>query len=144
MYTLNYKIQGFIIPKFSEFSIQKIFESILGNKKLDYENLETGEILAKIIKVPNVIYKFMDLLRSLLFSQIMVIGSVMFHYYSVSLNTMLTFSFLVCGMLILQFISYKLTLNVELTRENARIKYTNTFKMYSIISLVRCLQTRRS
>lgn len=142
MYTLNYKIQGFIIPKFSEFSIQKIFESILGNKKLDYENLETGEILAKIIKVPNVIYKFMDLLRSLLFSQIMVIGSVMFHYYSVSLNTMLTFSFLVCGMLILQFISYKLTLDVELTREKRKDKVYQHFQdvLNNLISVVVCKQ----
>ena len=39
---------------------------------MNYENLEVGEILAKLIKVPNIIYKYLDLLRSLLFSQIAV------------------------------------------------------------------------
>jgi ABC-type multidrug transport system fused ATPase/permease subunit len=142
MYTLNYKIQGYIIPKFSEFSIQKIFENILGNKNIDYENLETGEILAKIIKVPNVIYSFMDLLRSLLFSQFMVIGSVMFHYYTVSLNALLTFIFLVCGMMILQYISYQLTLNVELNREKRKDKVYQHFQdvLNNLISVVICKQ----
>lgn len=142
MYTLNYKIQGYIIPKFSEFSIQKIFENILANKNIDYENLETGEILAKIIKVPNVIHSFMDLLRSLLFSQFMVIGSVMFHYYSVSFNTLLTFTFLVFGMMILQYISYNLTLNVELNREKRKDKVYQHFQdvLNNLISVVVCKQ----
>ena len=75
MYSLIYKVQGYIIPKFSEYSLLEIFSSLLSNKDLDYENLEVGEILAKIIKVPNVIYKYLDLVRSLFFSQLMVILS---------------------------------------------------------------------
>ena len=51
------KVQGSFIPGFSEYAIQHIFSSLLQNKKLNYENLEVGEILAKIIKVPNIIYK---------------------------------------------------------------------------------------
>ena len=51
MYAIMYKVQGIFIPDFSEFSIQKIFTSLLSNKELDYDNLETGEILSKIIGI---------------------------------------------------------------------------------------------
>ena len=87
MYSLMYKVQGIFIPDFSEFSIQKIFSNLLSNKGLDYDNLETGEILSKIIKVPNIIYKYLDLLKSLLFSQIMVIASCLHHYFNSCVST---------------------------------------------------------
>ena len=142
MYTLNYKVQGHIIPKFSEFSIQKIFSSILQNKDVDYENIETGEILAKVIKVPNVLYKYLDLLRVLLFSQIMVVASVMFHYAAVSTSTLITFCGLVVGILILQYISYKLTMNVELKREQKKDEIYQHFQdvLNNLISVVICKQ----
>ena len=117
MYSIMYKVQGIIIPKFSEFSIQKIFSTLLNNKGLDYDNLETGEILSKIIKVPNIIYKYLDLLRSLLFSQLIVIVACVYHYFNVSMELGIIFCFLVVGILILQFISYKTTLNIELEKE---------------------------
>ena len=60
MYSLIYKVQGYIVPKFSEYSLLEIFSSLLANKNLDYENLEVGEILAKIIKVPNVLVDYMN------------------------------------------------------------------------------------
>ena len=44
---LMYKIQGILVPRFTEFSIQKILRNLLNNKTLDYDNLQVGEILAK-------------------------------------------------------------------------------------------------
>ena len=40
-------------------------------KKIEKSSL-IGEILAKIIKVPNIIYKYLDLLRTLIFSQLFI------------------------------------------------------------------------
>lgn len=142
MQTLNYKVQGAIIPKFSEFAIQKIFSTFIQNKNIDFENLETGEILAKIIKVPNVLYKYMDLLRSLLFSQFFVIIACIIHYYKISLNAALVFIFLVFGITILQYISYKLTLNVELQREKKKDEIYQHFQdiLNNLISIVVCKQ----
>ena len=142
MYAIMYKVQGIFIPDFSEFSIQKIFTSLLSNKELDYDNLETGEILSKIIKVPNIIYKYLDLLKSLLFSQIMVIASCLYHYFNVSKSTGFVFCFLVIGVLILQYISYELTLNIELKREQSKDSIYQHFQdvLNNLISVVVCKQ----
>ena len=142
MYSIMYKVQGIFIPDFSEFSIQKIFTSLLSNKDLDYDNLETGEILSKIIKVPNIIYKYLDLLKSLLFSQIMVIASCLYHYFNVSNVTGLVFCFLVVGVLILQYISYELTLNIELKREQSKDSIYQHFQdvLNNLISVIVCKQ----
>ena len=78
------KVQGSFIPGFSEYAIQHIFSSLLQNKKLNYENLEVGEILAKIIKVPNIIYKYLDLLRTLIFSQLFITGGTLWYYSTIS------------------------------------------------------------
>ena len=115
--SLMTKVQGIIVPNLSEFAILKIFNNIMQNKELNYENLEVGEILAKLIKVPNIIYKYLDLLRSLLFSQIAVFFVCLYHYYSVSIRTMIYFIGLVVGICILQVITYKLTMNIEIQRE---------------------------
>lgn len=142
MYSVMYKVQGIFIPDFSEFSIQKIFTSLLSNKDLDYDNLETGEILSKIIKVPNIIYKYLDLLKSLLFSQIMVIASCLYHYFNVSNTTGFIFCFLVVGVLILQYISYELTLKIELKREQSKDSIYQHFQdvLNNLISVIVCKQ----
>ena len=144
MYSLMYKVQGIFIPDFSEFSIQKIFSNLLSNKGLDYDNLETGEILSKIIKVPNIIYKYLDLLKSLLFSQIMVIASCLHHYFNVSQFAGFVFCFLVFGILLLQYISYKLTLNIELKREQSKDNIYQHFQdvLNNLISVVVCKQEK--
>lgn len=142
MYSLMYKVQGEFIPRFSEFSIQNIFFSLLKNSNLDYENLETGEILSKIIKIPNVIYKYLDLVKSLLFSQIMVIATCFYHYFNVSFVTGIIFTFLVSGITLLQYISYSLTLDIELKREQSKDSIYQHFQdvLNNLISVVICKQ----
>ena len=138
--SLMTKIQGMIVPKISEFSISKIFNNLMNNKELNYENLEVGEILAKLIKVPNIIYKYLDLLRSLLFSQLAVFLVCLYHYYKVSVTTMLYFIFLVVGVFILQILTYKLTMNIEIQREinKDRIYQHIQDVLNNLISVVVC------
>ena len=114
------------------------------NKELNYENLEVGEILAKLIKVPNIIYKYLDLLRSLLFSQFIVIVSCIYHYFHVSMEAGVLFSFLIFGIFILQFITYKLTLNVELDREKNQDEIYQHFQdvLNNLTRVVVCKQEK--
>ena len=144
MYSLIYKVQGYIIPKFSEYSLLEIFSSLLSNKDLDYENLEVGEILAKIIKVPNVIYKYLDLVRALFFSQLMVILSCIYHYYSISFKTGSVFVGLVCGIFALQYIAYKLTMDIELDREHKKDDIYQHFQdvLNNLLSIILCKQEK--
>ena len=114
------KIQGIIIPKITEHATSKIFNNIVHNQDIDYDNIEVGEVLAKLMKVPNIIYKYLDLLRTLVFSQIAVFFVCLFHYYTVSFNTMICFFCLTLGIIFLQFITYKLTMNIEIQREQKK------------------------
>ena len=138
--SLMTKIQGMIVPKISEFSISKIFNNLMNNKELNYENLEVGEILAKIIKVPNIIYKYLDLLRTIVFSQIIVLIVSMYHYYNVSSTAFYCFSGLVVGVTILQYITYKLTMNIEIQREKEKDNVYQHFQdvLNNLISVIIC------
>ena len=120
LYTLNYKVQGYLIPNFSEYTTKEIFSEILKGFEYNYDNIEVGEILAKVIKIPNVIYKYLDLLRNFLFSQLTIMIGCIIHYMSISTSTALVFVGLVFGVTILQIIAYKVTLNVELRREGEK------------------------
>lgn len=143
-FALFHKVQGMLVPKFSEFSIQKIFSNLLNNRKLNYENLETGEILAKIIKVPNIIFKYLDLLRSMIFSQMIVMVVTAFHYYSISYTMFFTFIGLLIGIITLQIITYKVTMDVELKREEEKDSIYQHFQdlLNNLISVVICKQEK--
>lgn len=143
-FALFHKVQGMLVPKFSEFSIQKIFSNLLNNRKLNYENLETGEILAKIIKVPNIIFKYLDLLRSMIFSQMIVMAVTAFHYYSISYTMFFTFIGLLIGIITLQIITYKVTMDVELKREEEKDSIYQHFQdlLNNLISVVICKQEK--
>lgn len=140
LFALFHRVQGMIIPKFSEFSLQRIFSSILNNKNTNVDSLKIGEILAKIIKVPNIIYKYLDLLRTIVFSQIIVLIVSMYHYYNVSSTAFYCFSGLVIGVTILQYITYKLTMNIEIQREKEKDNVYQHFQdvLNNLISVIIC------
>jgi len=140
LYAIFHKVQGMLIPMFSEFSIQRIFSNLLQNKKLNYENLEVGEILAKIIKAPNIIHKYLDLLRTIIFSQIIVLMATLVHYHSISNTVMYTFLFLVFGIVVLQYITYHVTMDVEIQREKEKDSIYQHFQdlLNNLISVVIC------
>ncbi len=142
LFAFLHKVQGMLVPQFSEYSIQHIFSNLLQNKKLNYENLEVGEILAKIIKVPNIIYKYLDLVRVVFFAQIIVFITALWHYKSVSNKIFYTFIFLVFGIVILQYITYHATMDIEIKREKEKDSIYQHFQdlLNNLISVVVCKQ----
>ena len=144
LYSLTYRIQGLLIPEFTEYSIKNIFSYLLNTKGLDYENLEIGECLAKIMKVPNVIYKYLDLLRVVFFSQFIIFIFAVHHYYKTSKETLGYFLFIIVGLLLLQYISYNLTVDIELKRqkENDKIYQHLQDVLNNLITIVICKQEK--
>ena len=128
LHSVYSKIQGILIPQFTQYSLKKIFILILKSKELDFDNLNIGEILAKMIKLPHLITRYIDVLKTVVFSQISIFLTCCFHYYSISTKMLLTFVFLSIGVLILQFIKYKSTMNLEISRQNNHDKIYKYFQ----------------
>ncbi len=144
LYTINYKVQGHLIPYFSEYTTKEIFKEILKGFEYNYDNIEVGEILAKIIKVPNVLYKYLDALRSFIFSQITVMAGSVLHYYTISPQIAFIFLGLVAGLTLLQVISYKVTMGIELQREKEKDHIYQHFQdiLNNLISVYVCKQQK--
>lgn len=140
LHSIYQKIQGALVPKFSEFSMKKIFSSLLKNDNEDFENMKVGEILAKISKLPNLIYRYLDILKSVVFSQAIVLVSCIFHYYYVSSRILLAFILVVFGVLLLQFVTYKTTMGVEMQREREQDKIYQHLQdvLNNLISVIVC------
>ena len=138
------KVQGSLIPGFSEVSIQKIFSNLLQNKKLNYENLEVGEILAKIIKIPNIIYRYLDLITKAVFSQFTITVSLIWYYSTISYNLMFVFVALSLGIILLQIITYYATMDIEMKREKEKDSIYQHFQdlLNNLISVVVCKQEK--
>ena len=136
------KVQGSFIPGFSEYAIQHIFSTLLQNKKLNYENLEVGEILAKIIKVPNIIYKYLDLLRTLIFSQLFITAGTLWYYSTISSRMLYIYTGLSLGLILLQIITYYATMDIEIQREKEKDNIYQHFQdlLNNLISVVVCKQ----
>ena len=138
------KVQGSFIPGFSEYAIQHIFSSLLQNKKLNYENLEVGEILAKIIKVPNIIYKYLDFLRTLIFSQLFITAGTLWYYSTISSRMLYIYTGLSLGLILLQIITYYATMDIEIQREKEKDNIYQHFQdlLNNLISVVVCKQEK--
>jgi len=140
IHAIYQKVQGHLIPKFSEFSMNRIFSSLLKNDNEDFENMKVGEILAKVSKVPTMLYRYLDLLKSVVFSQLIVFVTCAFHYYQVSPPTLLAFLLCGFGVILLQFITYKMTMNIEMKREREQDQIYQHLQdvLENLISIIVC------
>ena len=140
LHSIYQKIQGALVPKFSEYSMKKIFSSLLKNDNEDFENMKVGEILAKISKLPNLIYRYLDILKSVVFSQLIVFATCVFHYYYISSQILLAFILVALGILLLQYVTYKTTMGVEMQREQEQDKIYQHLQdvLNNLISVIVC------
>lgn len=139
------KVQGMLVPKFAEFCIQKIFSHLIKKEYLDYDNIEIGSIIAKITKIPWLIYKYLELLRTFIFSQIVTMGICIYHYYTISIEVCICFIFLLIGICLLQYISYKLTLKIDMEGERTKDYIYSHFQdvLNNFISILICQNDKR-
>lgn len=84
-----------IVPNFSEFATGSIFEFIMENYELDFENIHTGEILSKIIRIPSILFDYIDIVRIEFFKELFVFFTAIYKFYSVSTTAVITYLFYV-------------------------------------------------
>lgn len=140
LHSIYQKVQGTLVPKFSEFSMNRLFSSLLKNDNEDFENMKVGEILAKMTKLPGLIYRYLDILKSVVFSQIVVFLTCAVHYYHISLQTLLAFVLVAFGVSLLQYITYKVTMGAEMKREQEQDEIYQHLQdvLDNLISIIVC------
>lgn len=83
-----YKTQSVIFPEFAEYTTGSIFEFIIDHYELDFENIHTGEILSKIIRMPGVLADCLQTFGVEFVRELFVSITAVYTYYSVSTLTM--------------------------------------------------------
>lgn len=77
---LQYKI----FPSFAEYATGTIFQFIIDHYELDFENIHTGEILSKIIRLPGILIQYMTVFGIEFFKEFFTLITAIYSYYNVS------------------------------------------------------------
>lgn len=101
---LQYKI----IPNFSEYATGSIFEYILDHYELDFENIRTGEILSKIIRMPSILFEYLEVFCIDFLKEFFVLVTAIYKYYYISNAAFLNYIFFVVINYIYIFIMFKI------------------------------------
>ena len=86
---LQYKI----FPTFAEYATGTIFEFIIDHYELDFENIHTGEILSKIIRLPGILIQYMTVFGIEFFKEFFTLITAIYSYYNVSSFAMTVYIF---------------------------------------------------
>ena len=100
-------LQQKIIPSFSEYATGAIFEYILDHYELDFENIHTGEVLSKIIRMPSILFEYLQVFGIEFFKELFVLISGIYKYYFVSSTAMCTYIFFVAVNYIYIYLMFK-------------------------------------
>ena len=114
--------QYLIVPSFSEYATGSIFEFIIDNYELDFENIPIGEILSKIIKMPPILYDYLDVFRVEFLKELVVLITAFYHYSHVSSLALGAYTFFVVINYIFIYLLFKLFIKYDLISHNAHDK----------------------
>ena len=126
----------FIVPKFTEFATGHIFEFIIDHYECDFENMHMGEILSKIIKIPSILFDYIDVIKNEIIKYFFVFIAGFIHYYSISKTSLILYTLYVIINYVFMYLLYK-KFNILQLKENV---YQDTF--YEI--LIDCLNNMSS
>jgi ABC-type multidrug transport system fused ATPase/permease subunit len=105
----------YIVPKFTEYATGTIFEFIIDHYENEFENISVGEILSKIIRLPSILFSYIDVFKNEFLKYAFVFISGFIHYYGVSGPTCITYSIFVIINYIYMYVMYKIFNNYEQT-----------------------------
>jgi ABC-type multidrug transport system fused ATPase/permease subunit len=100
-------VMYYVIPTFTEYATGFIFEFIIDNYELDFENIPIGEILSKMIRLPNILFDYIDIIKNEIMKYIFVFFGGFLHYYGVSKNIVTIYSLAIIINFIYIFMMYK-------------------------------------
>ena len=115
---LQYKI----FPAFAEYATGTIFEFIIDHYELDFENIHTGEILSKIIRLPGILIQYMTVFGIEFFKEFFTLITAIYSYYNVSSLAVIVYLFYVILNYSYTYIMFKIFLNNDIAKNNVQDK----------------------
>jgi ABC-type bacteriocin/lantibiotic exporter with double-glycine peptidase domain len=115
---LQYKI----IPTFSEYATGALFEYILDHYQFDFENIHTGEILSKIIRMPSILFEYLEVFCIDFLKEFFVLVTAIYKYYYISNTAFLTYIFFVVINYLYIYVMFKIFFNYGLTQNDLQDK----------------------
>jgi ABC-type bacteriocin/lantibiotic exporter with double-glycine peptidase domain len=97
----------YILPKFTEYATGHIFEYIIDHYEHDFDNIHMGEIISKIIKIPSILFEYIDVIKNEIIKYIFVFVGGFIHYYSVSKTSLLLYTLFVVLNYVFMYVLYK-------------------------------------
>jgi ABC-type multidrug transport system fused ATPase/permease subunit len=124
-------VMYYIVPTFTEYATGTIFEFIIDNFELDFENIPIGEILSKMIRLPNILFDYIDIIKNEMMKYVFVFFGGLIHYYGISTRILIMYSCFIIINYIYIYIMYKKFNDYEVK--------SNKFQDEMYESLVDCL-----
>jgi ABC-type multidrug transport system fused ATPase/permease subunit len=107
-------IQYKIVPDFTEFATSSIYEFIMEHYELDFDNIHTGEILSKIIRIPDILFDYIDMIRLEFFKEFFVLLAAIYKFYKVSRPILFTYLFYIIINYIFMYFIIKIFLDYNI------------------------------
>jgi len=117
-----YKTQSVIFPEFAEYTTGSIFEFIIDHYELDFENIHTGEILSKIIRMPGVLADCLQTFGVEFIRELFVSITAVYTYYSVSTLTMSVYIGYAIFYYVFVYFLFKYLLGFDIEKNKAQDK----------------------
>jgi ABC-type multidrug transport system fused ATPase/permease subunit len=111
-----------ISPNFGEYATTTMYNYIIDHYELNFDNIHSGEILSKITYVSTIFLSYLETLRTLLFSQLFVFLSTLYHYWFVSKEVFLCFLFAIGINYLFVFKVFQIKYDVDLSLYDNRSK----------------------
>ena len=117
-----YKTQSVIFPEFAEYTTGAIFEFIIDHYELDFENIHTGEILSKIIRMPGILADCLQTFGVEFVRELLVSITAIYTYYSVSNITMVVYIAYALLYYVFVYFLFKYLLTFDVEKNKAQDK----------------------
>jgi ABC-type multidrug transport system fused ATPase/permease subunit len=126
-----------IAPNFGEYATSTMYNYIIDHYEMDFDNIHSGEILSKITYISTIFFSYLETLRTLLFSQLFVFISTLYHYWFVSREVFTFFIFAIIVNVLYIYNVFKIKYKVDIALYDQRSKlfeYMND-SMLNLVSI---------
>ena len=129
-----------IAPNFGEYATSIMYNYIIDHYELDFDNVHSGAVLSKITYISTIFFSYLETLRTLLFSQLFVFLSTLYHYWYVSVDVFVFFIFAIILNILFIYKVFQIKYKVDMSLYDTRSKLYE-FMNDSMLNLVSIYST---